>query len=411
MEQKQELLQAIEQYKNDMESTAEKMKTANGEELEKLQKSLTAATEARDIMQKQLDGIDTKLKNWSKFQEEQKEKEGKSIYEAAKELFHSEAFQAARKENFAKNPKFTLDVKVDTSAITGNVNRTQQSYSVNYPPENQLAFIVNFGGGGSIGQDKNRVLWVEGAYTSNVGYVSEGTGQATADSGTATEKAREMAKVSAKLPLTAEMMEDADYFATSLRNKMQEKSLLFEDGEAYDGDGSDGVNPKHIYGIKGQATAFNATTAGVAASVDSANIGDLVDAMVLQAEKENFRNTNIIWMNPSDFFKFRTTKDADGNYLFVSDVNGQYSIRGIRVVRSNRVTAGDMLSADTTKLQYWSKRQPEIKFSQMNGTDFVDDAWTAVFFVRSQVVVETPDQKSLIFVDDIDTAIGTLETV
>jgi len=69
-----------------------------------------------------------------------------------------------------------------------------------------------------------------------------------------------------------------------------------------------------------------------------------------------------------------------------------------------------MLVADTTKLQYWSKRQPEIKFSQMNGTDFIDDAWTAVFFVRSQVVVETADKKSLIFVDDITAAIATLDS-
>jgi HK97 family phage major capsid protein len=404
--EKKELLEALDTYKADIVKINDELKTANAEEVKKLEASLKSAQDARDVMQKQLDEISTNVKNFEKFQKEAREKASKNIYDAAIELFNSKDFQEAKKNNFVTKSRF--DLKVDTTSITGNVNRTRQNLTVSYAPENQLAFIPNFGGGGTIDQDKNRVLWVDGAYTSNVGYVTEGTGQATADTGTATEKAREMAKISAKLPLTAEMMEDANYFASSLRSKMQEKSLLFTDGEAYDGDGSDAGETKHIYGIKDHATAFSAATAGVSASVEKANIGDLVDAMILQAEKSNFRGSNILWMNPTDFYTFKTTKDADGQYLFVPDVNGEYSIRGLRVVRSNRVTAGDMLLADTSKLQYWTKRQPEIKFSQMNASDFVNDSWTAVFFVRSQVVVETADKLSLIFVDDITAAIASL---
>lgn len=406
--EKKELMDALEQYKADVKQLIEDVKTASGDEKAKLQASLDQAKADRDKMQEQLDAIATEQKN-AKLSIQKKDEKEMTFDESVKNLLESEEFKAAKTKGFPAG-KNKFEVKVDTSVITGDVNRTRQNLSVSFAPENQMAFLPNMVNG-FIDQDKNRVLWVDGAYTSNVGYVSEGTGQATADTGTATEKTREMAKISAKLPLTAEMLEDANYIASAFRAKMSEKAALFVDGEAYDGDGSDGGETKHIYGIKGHATAFNATTAGVATSVVDANIGDLVDAMILQAEKSNFRGSNILWMNPSDFFKFKTTKDADGNYIFVKDVNGQYTISGLRVIRSNRVTAGDMLLGDTSKLQYWTKRSAEIKFSQMNGTDFVDDAWTAVMFVRSQVVVETADKLSLIFVDDIDAAITSINKV
>ncbi len=363
-------------------------------------------TEIFTKMQAQLDQIATDLKNGLKAQMKAAETP-KDFIAAIRELLDSKEFKDAKNEGFTKKKVF--DVKVDTSVITGDVNRTVQNLTVSFAPENQLAFIPNFGAGGTIGQDKNRVLWVEGAYTSNVGYVTEGTGQATADTGTAVEKGREMAKISAKLPLTSEMLEDADYVASAFRTKLQEKSLLFTDGEAYDGDGSDGGNPKHIYGIQGHATAFNATTAGVNATVDVPNIGDAVDAGILQCEKSNFRSSNILWLNPSDFYKWKKTKTTDGDYVFVKDINGTYSVAGLRVIRSNRITANTMLLADTSKLQYWTKRMPEIKFSQMNGSDFVNDAWTAVLFVRSQVVVEAQDKLSLIYFSDVDAAVDSLE--
>jgi len=61
------------------------------------------------------------------------------------------------------------------------------------------------------------------------------------------------------------------------------------------------------------------------------------------------------------------------------------------------------------KIQLWWKRNVEVKFSQMNGTDFVDDKYTAVLFLRNQIVVEGPDKTALIYCSDIDAAIAALE--
>jgi HK97 family phage major capsid protein len=358
-------------------------------------------------MQKQLDELDIEIQKVEKTKTV--EKEGQSLEIAMRQLLVSDEFKEALKEGFPKG-KNMFSVKADTSDITGTVNMTRQNLTVKFDPERALAFMP-FLNTGVVGNDRNRVLWVEGSYTSNVGYVSEGTGQATADTGAAVEKSRAMAKISAKLPLTAELLEDADYIASAFRMKMQEKAMLFVDGELYDGDGDDSTQPNHIYGIQGHATAFDATAAGIAGTVQDANIGDLVDAVILQAEKAEQRGLNRIWMNPSDFFKLRTAKDADGNRIFVKDINGNYTIAGLQVTRTSRVAANTMLVADTSKIQLWWKRNPEVKFSQMNSTDFVDDKYTAVMFLRNQLVIEGPDTDAVIYVSDIDAAITAIEEV
>lgn len=357
-------------------------------------------------MQKQLDQIATDFKKVEIGGSKKEELMG--LDQAIKSLFESEEFKAAKKDKFKSKSVFEL--KADTSIITGTVGLSQLKPGVNFPVLRELSFINAGFATGYLGQDKSIIVWMEGSYTSHCGYVGEGTGQATADTGTATEKSRQMAKISAKLPLTAEMLEDAEYLASALRMKLQENSLLFADGEIYAGDGADGgANAKHIYGIKGQATAYSQVTTGSANTVLKANIGDVLDDVILQAELAHQKGLNKLFINPKDFKRFRTAKDANGQYLFVKDVNGTYSINGIEVIRTTAVTANTMTVLNSNKVQLWWKRQPEVKFSQMNGTDFVDDAYTAVLFLRLQCVVETPDQTAVIHVADIDAAIAGLE--
>jgi HK97 family phage major capsid protein len=307
------------------------------------------------IMQKQLDDQNLEIQ---KARIQKNDEEAVSLEKSIRQLFDSKEFKDAKASGFKTKSMF--QVKAATSDITGTINMTQQRLQVKFNPERALAFMPYLNVG-VIGNDKNRVLWVEGAYTSNVGYVGEGVGQANADTGTATEKTRAMCKISAKLPLTAELLEDAEYVASAFRMKMQEKAMLFTDLECYAGDGSDGVNPNHIYGIKGHATAYSSVTTGSAASIEKANIGDLVDDMILQAELSEQRGMNVLWMNPKDFGKFRRAKDFNGQYLFVKDVNGNYTISGLNVVKSTAVTVNTMTIADTAKIQLWWKRNLEVK--------------------------------------------------
>lgn len=404
---KKELTDALAEHAKTIEQKMADLLKAeaakNTAEVEKLKGEIAKAEADRKEMQKQLDEQNLQIQKAGK--KAASDGEYLPLEKAIKELLTSDEFKKAKAENFRGNPMF--QVKADTGDITETVNLTVQRLQVGFAPERALAFIP-FCNIGFIGQDKNRVLWVEGTFTSNAGYVGEGTGQATADAGAAAEKTRGMAKISAKLPLTAELLEDAEYIASAFRMKMQEKALLFTDNEVYEGDGNDSTQPAHIYGIKGHATAFDSATVPSGAKVENANIGDLVDACILQAEVAEQRGVNVLWMNPKDFFRFKTAKDAMGQYLFVKDVNGNYTISGLSVVRSNAVDPGELLVADSSKIQLWWKRQPEIKFSQMNGTDFVDDKYTAVMFLRAQVVVEGPDKTALVKVADIDQAIADI---
>jgi HK97 family phage major capsid protein len=393
--------QEIKEKQAEMQKAIEANLDAKAAELKK---SVDEMEAHRREMQRQLDDQNMMIQKAEKtaFKEEAIQ----SLEKGMRDLLDSKEFKEAKAAGFKGGNVF--QIKADTSNITGTVNLTAQKLAVKFNPERALAFIPYLNVG-VVGADKNRVLWVEGAYTSNVGYVGEGTGQANADTATATEKTRQMAKISAKLPLTAELLEDADYIASAFRMKMQEKAMLFVDNEVYGGDGSDGVNPNHIYGIKGHATAFNAAV--VTTKVANANIADLIDAVILQAAVAEQRGLNVIWINPKDWFAFKKVKDTDGQYIFVKDVNGNYTINGINVVVSNAVTANTLTMADTNKIQLWWKRNPEVKFSQMNGTDFVDDTYTAVMFLRNQLVVETPDKTAVVHVADITAAITAIKLV
>jgi HK97 family phage major capsid protein len=394
--EKSELELALKTHSDDIKAKQAELRTAIDTQKAELKAEIEALEAKRKEMQTQLDTIATDQAKAAK--EGQKSDENMTLGQAVKELMNSDKFKAAKAAKFSKDNVF--EIKAATTDITGVVNLTQQRLQVGFIPDRAMAFLP-YTNTGVIGAEKSRVLWVEGTYTSNVGYVAQGTGSATADTGVTVEKSRGMAKISAKLPLTAELLEDADYIASAFRMKMQSRAMLFADGEFYTGDGSDGVNPTHIYGIVGQSTAFNAETAGVKNSVKKANIGDLVDACLLQAAKSEQRGLNKVWMNPSNFFLLKKEKDSDGQYLFVKDLNGNYTINGLEVIQSQAVTINTLTVADSSKIQAWWKRNPEIKFSQMNGTDFIDDAYTAVMFLRCQCVIETQDQTAVIHVADI----------
>ncbi|MDP3445803.1 MAG: phage major capsid protein, partial [Ignavibacteria bacterium] len=343
--EKKELEDALKTHGKEIQAKQAELQKANEAKLEEkaaeLQKSIDEMKSAKEVMQKQLDDQNLAIQKAAMTKSNDEEV---SLEKSIKQLFESKEFKDAKAGGFKAKSMF--QIKAATTDITGTINMTNQRLQVKFNPERALAFMPYLNVG-VIGNDKNRVLWVEGAYTSNVGYVGEGTGRANADTGTAAEKTRAMCKISAKLPLTAELLEDADYVASAFRMKMQEKAMLFTDLECYAGDGSDGVNPNHIYGIKGHATAYSAAVTGTNAAngVVNANIGDLIDDMILQAELSEQRGMNVLWMNPKDFGKFKRAKDNQGQYLFVKDVNGQYSISGLNVVKSTAVTANTMTIA------------------------------------------------------------------
>jgi cell division protein FtsB len=113
--------------------------------------------------------------------------------EAIKEVFERPEVKAAIESKSFKDG-LSLELKVATTDVTGGTASVslidnEKIFAVSRP----LAFVGQLPTA-QVGTNKNRVVWIEGAYTSNAGYVGEGVAQATADTATSVEKLRAMAK-------------------------------------------------------------------------------------------------------------------------------------------------------------------------------------------------------------------------
>lgn len=195
----------------------------------------------------------------------------KTLVAAMEEVLKSEEFAAAYKDmrngrGRVSTGEFAL--KLDTSAITNeDPNRTVLTTKIYADASPRNAFVQLFTRI-NVPDDKNRIMYNDASYTDGTGYAEEMTKHTNTDTATLTGKYRELAKLGSVLPFSAESAEDFGYFLAWAQTKAQQGIAAKLDSLLWDGDGVDASKPKHIYGLKASGvTAFNATTAGVAASV------------------------------------------------------------------------------------------------------------------------------------------------
>lgn len=352
---------------------------------------------------KALDKDLNELKKQVKNMEKEEAEEVKTFEEEIKRILGDPQFEKDFKEGKMKGRVGkSYELKVDTTAFTGDRTISQLKPGANYPREEMLTVAPLF----TIipmQQDKSKALWIEGAYTSNVAYVGEGVANPTADTGVEVEKTREIAKVGAKLPLTAEMFEDLSAFAARLQNKLRFNVEKFVNNELISGDGNDATQKKHIYGLITQGSTPFAAGA-LADQFKAANIDDLAAAVKVQAGDYM---PNVVVMNRLTITKYSRIKATDGQYV-IREVNGEMMYAGMQVVASEAMANNAALFLDTATLFLWVKRNLEFKIGQ-EGTDLSDDKFTAVVFWRGQSVVEGPDKAANIYVADIDAALVALD--
>ena len=144
------------------------IKTAKPEEVTELKTQATALETSINEVKTALEELDVKMQGMN----ETKMPEVKTFETAVQDILDSDEFKDGLANGFRKKGtnEFLInanlfDKKFDLGDITGTVNMTQQNLSVGFAPLNNLAFIPNTRTA-FVGQDKNRVLWVEGAYTS-----------------------------------------------------------------------------------------------------------------------------------------------------------------------------------------------------------------------------------------------------
>ena len=336
-----------------------------------------------------------------------------SLKDAIKEVMEKPEVKSIFESNKTVGMQ-TYELKAATSDVTGTIAVTDMKKDINFPRLRALSFLPTLPQG-MVGTDKNRIGWIEGTYTSNVGYVGEATAATTADAMTAVEKTRAMAKASAKIKVTKEMTTDYSYIASKLQNKMLTKGLLFLDKEIWSGDGNDSTAANHIYGLKGHATAFSATKSGLALLVDKPTVVDVVEAARLQCAVIDAANLtdaggyvpNVLFINPVTMSKIRLAKGTDGNYLVNRLADGTLTLNGLTIIESNAVGVNELMVMDSSVAEVYFKQNPEIQIGQ-EATDLTQDQYTIVMFLRAQLVIEGPDKLGLVLVSDISAAITAL---
>jgi hypothetical protein len=332
-----------------------------------------------------------------------------SISEAICKTIESDEFKNAVADVVdGKRVSAKMEVKVSTADMTGSILRTMGDTEVNADAQGRLVFLGNIRRK-DVPQDKSVILWLEGSFTDNTNYVGEGSAVGSADAASVAEHTRGLAKIAAKLPFTREVSTDLSYFLNWARAEAIKSIQNKVDTEILSGSGADtnSSTKKLIYGIIGQgSTAFSASTAGVANAIPNANFWNLIDACDAQVSKSTndayFADT--IYINPSDFAKYKNMVDANGRLLFEYTNGGIYTFLGKKVVRTNKMTAGTLLVADSTVFDLYEKLGFEIEIERVASTD----SYVMYLRWRGQLVVPASKKKAVIYVSNIGTAIAAI---
>ena len=354
-------------------------------------------------MREDFEKLNEGLNDLNKKMAETKMEKQETFVDALKAVYEGAEFKTQLQEVMdgkrAKSQTFLIEVKDDpTSVITsGATNPVSRTYGGGisgalYEPNK---FITNMQVV-TVPADKNRAMWFDGVYFDNADYVEELTAVTTGDGATIEEKYRELAKIGSMLKFSSETTTEMSYFVNWARGKGIEAILSKVNSLIYSGVGADGgAYTKKIYGLKTQgSTAFNATTAGMALSVQDANITDLILAARTQVMIQGKGNyiPDAVYLYPSEVSKIRLLKDKGSNYINVL-TDGSLLVHGVTILEDATIGATEMLMVTRKVLQLHQKAALETELERNAGTD----GYTLHMRWKGQVVVPTTDK-----ISDID---------
>ncbi len=132
----------------------------------------------------------------------------------------------------------------------------------------------------------------------------------------------------------------------------------------------DGNGNKIVTGLSNQS----GIQTGTLDVTSAANLlSSSVEAVGLFADEEISDLSNAVYfVNPVDYRKVLTVKDADGRSILVPDLQraGVYSLNGIRVVPTTKLTAGTALLVDMNQVVVGRDLAPTVKFLDERYADY-----------------------------------------
>lgn len=378
-----------------MEKEIMEMKQSYETAQKALEAELKSAKETAEKQSQEINNLDESIKGQQKTIDELR----KMINEAPKTYRKAmrEALESKKAEiaEFIKDGKgsFTVEFKLAPAGNNYVSYAVQQDQTVHAVPVLGNAFLLAFG---TKAMDGARIAWVEASTTKNVGYVEELAENANKTEVTFLEKQRRAAKIATYMEISSEVENWFEALYDFCVNEGERLIMSDLDAKVWNGDGSDGVNPTHIYGVKAAATAF-----AKLGTYNNANEADVIIDAVAQIRKAGYA-ANVAIVSYATEAMLKGLKDNQGNYIFDKAKN---AIGQVTIIPSDKVTDAEMLIADTTCVEIFLANFYELEFSRKAS----HDAWRVDFRRRGQVKVATPKAKGLVYVADKATAIEAIK--
>lgn len=202
-----------------------------------------------------------------------------------------------------------------------------------------------------------------------------------------------------------DLEEVLDEISLTAPDKIQDKI----DGKILRATGDDASDIKGIFHTD-KSTAY-AAPAALAASIDNANIVDLIAAMKLQCENNKYR-PNVVMVNNGQVTKLAAQKNnfADSKVdrrVQFDNLGNPVAICGLRLVQNAVIGAEEVLVYDNR--QPWIGRRRDMTMTLgYNGTDLTEGQKTLVINIRLAFGVR--DKAAVIYCSNATTGIATLET-
>lgn len=239
----------------------------------------------------------------------------------------------------------------------------------------------------------NKLAWIEGTTSKNVGYVAELAAASKSDV-TFVEQVRAMAKVATYMEISSDVEAWYEMLYDFCVEEGQRILLKDIDAKVWAGAGSSS-KPKEIYGIKANSTPFSKL-----GTYTNANVGDVILDAIAQVQKNGFR-ADVAIVSYANLAALKGIKDTAGNYLY-NQLTGMFG--QVQVFPSDQLSDTELLVADSFCAEIAFAPLYELEFSRQASTD----SWRVDLRRHVQVKTPTPKKGGIIYVSAIATAITSI---
>ena len=251
----------------------------------------------------------------------------------------------------------------------------------------------------------NIIEWVyEANYDGTPAQTAEGAAKAQVDFDLTVGSER-IEKTTAYIKITDEMLDDVDQMRSRVDNNLLRRLIRVVESGAFNGNGT----TPNLRGIATVASTFAAGT--FAATVDNANIVDVLAVAMDQIMIAEQPMPNYIFMYPSDITSLKLVKlsATDKRYIDrLQMVAGTLTMDGVPIIPTTLVPQDEFLIGDFNLATLYQKGGIMLEVGY-DGNDFTTNFKTIRAEWRGACVVEHNDRAAFV-TGDFTTAIAALET-